>query len=54
MCLKNAARRRLKEVISGADERMVEQWMYKANDTEFTRVLTFEGVKLVRVETLTR
>ena len=40
--------------ISGANERFVEQWYYEPGPTEFTRILTFAGTRLVNIETVTR
>lgn len=44
----------LREVVSGALERPVEQWFYKRGVRRFTRILTFEGTRLTRIETVTR
>ena len=41
----------LKELVSGADERRVEQWVYKRSTRQLTRILTFEGIRLVMIET---
>jgi hypothetical protein len=42
----------LKELVSGADERRVEQWVYKRSTRQLTRILTFEGTRLVMIETI--
>lgn len=44
----------LREVVSGANEPRVEQWYYKRGVGQFPRVLTFEGIRLVRIEIITR
>lgn len=44
----------LKEIVSGADEPRVEQWYYDRGARQFPRVLTFRGLELVRIETVTR
>ena len=43
---------KFKEEISGADERRVEEWIYKQGSRQLTRVLTFSGTRLVKIETL--
>jgi len=43
-----------REVVSGALERRVEQWFYKRGVRQFTRILTFEGTRLTRIETITQ
>ena len=40
-----------KETVSGANERKVEKWYYKPSSLSFTRVLTFKGTTLDRIET---
>ena len=45
---------KFKELVSGANERRVEAWYYKRGTQQFTRILTFDGTKLVRIETLSR
>lgn len=44
----------IKEVVSGADERRVEQWVYRPGEFRFARVLTFKGLRVTRIETLVR
>jgi hypothetical protein len=41
---------KLKEVVSGADERLVEQWFYRESSRQFTNILTFQGTELIRIE----
>lgn len=43
----------LTEVVSGADERKVEQWFYRTGPRRFQRVLTFHGLSLDSIETVT-
>ena len=45
---------KLKEEISGEDERRIEEWIYKRWPGQLTRVLTFRGTRLVKIETLTK
>ena len=45
---------KFKDVVSGSDERRVEVWYYRRGIQQFTRVLTFVGTKLVRIEALTK
>ena len=45
---------KFKDRISGANERRVEVWYYRRGIQQFTRVLTFVGTKLVRIEALTK
>ena len=45
---------RLKELISGANERRVEQWYYRPGRYQFTRILTFRGTRVVDIETVAR
>ncbi len=42
------------EVISGADERRVEQWIYRLPGKKLERVLTFRGLHLVSIQTRSR
>ena len=39
-----------KEIVSGANERRVEQWYYRRGQGQFDRILTFDGIRLVRLE----
>jgi len=43
-----------KEIVSGADERRVEQWIYRPGGGQFDRVLTFRGIDLVDIHVRTR
>jgi Protein of unknown function (DUF2845) len=52
--LKKCGRPTSQQQISGANERFVEQWYYEPGPTEFTRILTFVGTRLVNIETVTR
>jgi len=52
--LKKCGRPASQQQISGANERFVEQWYYEPGPTEFTRILTFVGTRLVNIETVTR
>jgi hypothetical protein len=52
--LKKCGRPTSQQQISGANERFVEQWYYEPRPTEFTRILTFVGTRLVNIETVTR
>ena len=40
----------LREVVSGADDVKVEIWTYRGSPTRLTRVLTFRGSRLERIE----
>ncbi|MGH8593857.1 MAG: DUF2845 domain-containing protein [Gammaproteobacteria bacterium] len=42
----------LKETVSGADERLVEQWHYRPGTRSFQRILTFTGARLVDIDTI--
>ncbi|MGH8652287.1 MAG: DUF2845 domain-containing protein [Gammaproteobacteria bacterium] len=42
----------LKETVSGADERLVEQWHYRPGTRSFPRILTFTGARLVDIDTI--
>ncbi len=39
-----------REVISGSDERSVEQWYYIPSRTQFQRIVTFRGTRVVNIE----
>ena len=43
-----------RELISGSDERSVEQWFYIPARTKFQRIVTFRGTRVVRIEVKTR
>ncbi len=43
-----------RELISGADERNMEQWFYLPARTQFQRIVTFRGTRVVRIEIKTR
>lgn len=43
-----------REIVSGADERRVEQWIYRPGGGQFDRVLTFRGIDLVNIDVRTR
>ena len=43
-----------REIISGSEERRIEQWYYARGQGQFPRVLTFRGITLVDVEVKTR
>jgi len=43
-----------REIVSGADERRVEQWIYRRSSGQFDRVLTFRGLELVNIDVRTR
>jgi hypothetical protein len=43
-----------REVISGEDEPRVEQWLYEFGYGRFPYLLTFKGLRLVRIQVLTR
>ncbi len=38
------------EIVSGAFRRRVEQWYYRREQGQFPRILTFDGIRLVRIE----
>ncbi|SEN14161.1 DUF2845 domain-containing protein [Nitrosomonas marina] len=42
------------EVISSAIERRTEEWYYDAGAASFPRVLTFEGYRLISIQTVSR
>ena len=42
----------VREVVSGSDERRVEEWFYRRGQTQFIRVLTFQGTELIRIRAL--
>ena len=39
-----------REITSGAFRRRVEQWYYRRERGQFARILTFDGIRLVRIE----
>ena len=39
-----------RQQISGTDERSVEQWFYVPGRTQFQRIVTFQGTRVVRIE----
>ena len=41
-----------KEIVSGANEALVEQWHYRPGSRSFPRILTFTGVRLVDIEAI--
>ena len=43
-----------RQLISGADERTVEQWFYIPARTQFQRIVTFRGTRVVGIEIETR
>ncbi len=43
-----------REMISGSDERNVEQWYYIPSSTQFQRIVTFRGTRVVDIEIKTR
>ncbi len=43
-----------REVISGANERNEEQWYYVPASTQFQRIVTFRGTRVIRIEIKTR
>lgn len=43
-----------REIVSGADERRVEQWIYRPGSGQFDRILTFRGIDLVDIDVRTR
>ncbi len=43
-----------REMISGSDERSVEQWFYIPSSTQFQRIVTFRGTRVVDIEIKTR
>ena len=43
----------LREVVSGHHQTRLEQWLYQPGQGRFPRLLTFEGMRLIKVETLT-
>ena len=42
-----------REVISGANERNEEQWFYVPASTQFQRIVTFRGTRVIRIEVKT-
>jgi len=42
---------RLQETVSGANQRNVQQWLYKPKG-KMTHILTFEGTVLIRIQQL--
>lgn len=42
------------EVVSGADEPVVEQWIYRLPGAQLDQILTFRGLRLVRIQTRSR
>lgn len=43
-----------RQLISGSDERSVEQWIYIPASTQFQRVVTIRGTRVVNIEIETR
>ena len=43
-----------RQLISGADERTVEQWYYIPARTQFQRIVTIRGTRVERIEIETR
>ena len=43
-----------REVTSGANERNEEQWYYVPASTQFQRIVTFRGTRVIRIEIKTR
>ena len=43
-----------RQLISGSDERTVEQWFYVPARTQFQRIVTFRGTRVVNIEIETR
>ena len=43
-----------RQLISGADERSVEQWYYIPARTQFQRIVTIRGTRVERIEIETR
>ena len=43
-----------RQLISGADERTVEQWFYIPTTTQFQRIVTIRGTRVERIEIETR
>ena len=39
-----------REVISGEDEVLREQWIYEYGRRRFTRILSFRGIRLIAIE----
>ena len=39
-----------RQMISGSDERAVEQWFYIPSPTQFQRIVTFRGTRVVDIE----
>lgn len=52
--LKHCGKPQFREVVSGADERRVEEWYYERGTVRFPVLLTFRGLELVEIETITR
>lgn len=49
MVLRRCGEPDLKEVVSGADQRRVEQWVYPGGRHRFARELTFHGTRLTQI-----
>ncbi|CAN5884380.1 hypothetical protein BH20PSE1_BH20PSE1_17880 [soil metagenome] len=42
------------EIVSGANEALVEQWHYRPGTGSFPRILTFTGARLVDIEAIAK